>query len=264
MTVRTDTVEDDAWYAWGEDGQEQSWLLSYVDVLCVILAMVLVLLVTELRTQPPATASPESAPLENSLEPAPLPVTQETPAHAPFAPLGTSLPPPPVSGILRPVTALPVSEPAPPAPATDIPTDGVQILRDATGMTLQIAEAVLFDSARAELKPTAAPVLERAVILLTEFGEVDVAVQGHTDDRPIHGGPYASNWTLGAARANAVATFLLSRGFPAERLRLESYADTRPITDNGTSEGRSLNRRVEIRVELPPLPAAEPVQRSES
>ena len=276
MNDQAEMVEDDAWYAWGENGPEPGWLLSYVDVLCVILAMVLVLLVTELRTQPPpATEASAPPPSENTVEPVPVPAGHEIPDLALFAPLSASLPPPPATAILRPVTEMPVPrEPALPEEAApdhsvemlDRPSDDVKILRDEQGMTMQIAEAVLFDSARAELRNTAGPVLERTVLLLGEFAEVDVAVQGHTDDRPIQGGPYSSNWALGAARANAVAGFLLEQGFPPERLRLESYADTRPITDNTTPEGRARNRRVEIRVDLAPLAAAGTAsdQRSES
>jgi chemotaxis protein MotB len=129
--------------------------------------------------------------------------------------------------------------------------DGVRIVRHEDAVTLQIAEVVLFDSSRAMLKPTAAPVLERAIMLLNEFGEVAVAVQGHTDNQPVRGGEYRSNWELASARANAVAAHLLQQGFPPERLRVESYADTRPVAENDTSTGRARNRRVELRVALP-------------
>jgi chemotaxis protein MotB len=135
------------------------------------------------------------------------------------------------------------------SPEMDV--DGVEVVRQADAVTLKIAEVVLFDSSRAMLKFTAAPVLGRAIMLLKEFGEVDVAVQGHTDNQPMRGGEFRSNWELSAARANAVATFLMQQGFPPERLRVESYADTRPVAENDTPTGRAKNRRVELRVELP-------------
>jgi chemotaxis protein MotB len=141
---------------------------------------------------------------------------------------------------------------APPDPKMD----GVEVVRHEDAVTLQIAEVVLFDSSRALLKTTAAPVLERAIMLLNEFGEVAVAVQGHTDNQPVRGGEFRSNWELSAARANAVAAFLLQQGFPPERLRVESYADTRPVAENDTRTGRAQNRRVALRVELPPVTGA--------
>ena len=224
MTGRSEPFQGDAWYAWEEEDTEQSWLLDYVDVLCVNLAMVLVLLVSRLQTETESVTATATA--------AQLQITEELP---------------------------PLAEPEIPSRAAldaSLQEEGVEIVHDANGMTLQIAEVVLFDSSKARLKDTAEPLLERAVLLLNAFGEVDVAVQGHTDDRPVQGGQYQSNWELASARANAVAAFLLNSGFPPERLRLESYADTRPIADNATDEGRSRNRRVELRVEMTPLASA--------
>ena len=51
-------------------------------------------------------------------------------------------------------------------------------------------------------------------------------------------------------------TFLLQQGFPPDRLRVESYADTRPVAGNDTSSGRAKNRRVELHVELQPVEEA--------
>jgi len=260
--------EEDAWHAWEEDTAEQGWLLSYVDVLSVILAMLLVLLVSSLQSQ----AAPGEAATVETPEPAVVTtaaVVQMAPEIVPvFPPLSASLPPPPRAAILRPEQAIDTAEvseidtaamtlpmDAQSAP-TDIQVEGVEILRHEDAVTLQIAEVVLFDSSRALLKTTAAPVLERAIMLLNEFGEVAVAVQGHTDNQPVRGGEFRSNWELSAARANAVAAFLLQQGFPPERLRVESYADTRPVADNDTSTGRAQNRRVELRVELPPVTGA--------
>ncbi len=273
MSERGDALED-TWYAWEETDAEQSWLLSYVDVLCVILAMVLVLLAGRLESEPAppppkaatatsslpaetlpadplsAEASPvpgrppviESDPVSEPVEEpdrvlAAFPARSESPGFVQHQPLSTSLPPP-----------LPATVPAP--AVQDRSVEGVAILHDEQGMTLQIAEVVLFESGQARLKESAGPVLERALMLLRTFGDVDVAVQGHTDNRPVQGGPFGSNWALAAARANAVATYLLASGQPPERLRLESYADTRPIADNTSAAGRARNRRVELRVEL--------------
>lgn len=265
MTDRTEIFEEDVWHAWEEDTAEQGWLLSYVDVLSVILAMLLVLLVSSLQSQ--------SAPGEAATAKTPVPavvttaaVVQMAPEIAPmFSPLSASLPPPPRASIPRPERAIHTAEvsengmalmPLPmntPSAPPNMKVDGVEVVRHADAVTLQIAEVVLFDSSRAMLKATAAPVLERAVMLLNEFGEVDVAVQGHTDNQPVQGGEFRSNWELAAARANAVAAFLLQQGFPPERLRVESYADTRAVAENDTSTGRAQNRRVELRVELPPV-----------
>ncbi len=262
MVDRSEVLAGDAWHAWEEETAEQGWLLSYVDVLSVILAMILVLLVSSLHSQAP----PGEPATTNSPDPAVVStadVVQLAPQVAPmFSPLSASLPPPPPAFISRPERSAPTAddpvtkvEPLPTnakSTAHSMKVDGVEILRHNDSVTLQIAEVVLFDSSRALLKSSAAPVLERAILLLSEFGEVDVAVQGHTDNRPVRGGGFRSNWELAAARANAVAAFLLQQGFPPEQLRVESYADTRPVAKNDTSAGRAKNRRVELRVVLPP------------
>jgi chemotaxis protein MotB len=75
-----------------------------------------------------------------------------------------------------------------------------------------------------------------------------VVVAGHTDNVPVSpGGLYSSNWDLSSARAAAVAhamTELL--GVPESRVEIEAHADTQPVADNATEEGRRKNRRIEI------------------
>ncbi len=83
-----------------------------------------------------------------------------------------------------------------------------------------------------------------------------VLIEGHTDDLPIHAGPYRDNWELGAARG--VNTFkalveyepLLDRfrnGRGEALLGVSSYADRRPVSWAHTADARRLNRRIDIR-----------------
>ena len=118
------------------------------------------------------------------------------------------------------------------------------------GVSIEIPDVVLFESARAELQDSAQLMLTRLALTLRETGEADIAVEGHTDNRPVHGGEFSSNWELAAARANAVTRFLPARGLAAHRLRAVSYGDTRPISDNNSVDGQAANRRVELRVEF--------------
>ena len=73
-----------------------------------------------------------------------------------------------------------------------------------------------------------------------------IAVEGNTDNVPIKGGAFPSNWELSTARASGVVRFLISGGVDPERLSAIGYADLRPIASNETAAGRALNRRVEI------------------
>jgi chemotaxis protein MotB len=75
----------------------------------------------------------------------------------------------------------------------------------------------------------------------------EFVVSGHTDDLPIRTARFRSNWELSAARAASVVHELTQDGtVPAERFRVEGYAETQPIAENTTPDGRASNRRVEI------------------
>ena len=75
-----------------------------------------------------------------------------------------------------------------------------------------------------------------------------VIVEGHTDNVPISAGIYQSNWELSVARAYSVIDFLTNMGVKPERFIAAGYGEFKPVTDNGTEEGRMQNRRIEINV----------------
>ena len=109
-----------------------------------------------------------------------------------------------------------------------------------------LTDKVLFDSGQAELKPQAQPVLARVAQLLRAETRNPIGVEGHTDDVPITGSVYPTNWELSTARASRVVRFLVDAGVDAGRLSAAGYADLHPIATNATADGRSHNRRVEI------------------
>ncbi|MBI5743178.1 MAG: OmpA family protein [Elusimicrobia bacterium] len=113
---------------------------------------------------------------------------------------------------------------------------------------INIAAPVLFESGKAELTGSSAQVLGPVAAVLNTLPN-DVIVEGHTDSVPIRSGDYATNWQLSAARANAVVA-LLARQYsvPEARMIAAAYGEHRPVADNATSEGRALNRRIEILV----------------
>lgn len=78
-----------------------------------------------------------------------------------------------------------------------------------------------------------------------------IAVHGHTDAVPIHSVRYPSNWELSGARAGSVVRYFEANGIDKQRLRAVGFADTRPLADNDSAEGRASNRRVELVLEQP-------------
>jgi len=119
---------------------------------------------------------------------------------------------------------------------------------DQRGLVIRLlTDKVLFDSGFATLKPQANPILTAvsALLVKTEFSN-PIRVEGNTDNVPISGGPFPTNWELSAARAAAVLEFFVEHQVPASRLSLSGYADQNPIAPNSTAAGRALNRRVDV------------------
>jgi chemotaxis protein MotB len=103
-----------------------------------------------------------------------------------------------------------------------------------------------FDSGKADIRPQLKPLLKKVGNILNT-SEGDISVAGHTDNVPIRSGPYKTNLRLSAARASAVAEFLIAEShIDPRRISTMGFGEYRPIESNDTSEGRRKNRRVEI------------------
>jgi chemotaxis protein MotB len=109
-----------------------------------------------------------------------------------------------------------------------------------------LTDKVLFHSGQAELQPGALRLLTPLSAALRAEVSHPIAVEGHTDSRPVAGGAYPSNWELSAARASRVVRFMIGHRIPPRRLEAVGHAHLRPIDSNATARGQSRNRRVEI------------------
>jgi chemotaxis protein MotB len=114
------------------------------------------------------------------------------------------------------------------------------------GFVISLHELGFFPSGQAQLMPGAAEKIKRLAAVLMQYG-LDMRVEGHTDNIPIHNAMFASNWDLSTARAMAVAMMLLNEsGVNPERLSIAGYGEYHPAASNDTPEGRKANRRVDI------------------
>jgi chemotaxis protein MotB len=114
------------------------------------------------------------------------------------------------------------------------------------GFVISLHELGFFDSGQAQLMPGAGDKVKRIAEVLMQYG-LDMRVEGHTDDVPIHNAQFASNWDLSTARAMAVAMMLLNEsGVDPKRMSIAGYAQYHPSAGNDTPEGRRANRRVDI------------------
>lgn len=128
--------------------------------------------------------------------------------------------------------------------------DQVRVEVDTRGVVLVLAtDGVTFSSGSWTLRDGAGSTLDLVTRVL-EHVTNGVVIEGHTDSQPMGGG--YTNWELSGFRAGAVVQALVARGVPASRFSIAGYADTKPVADNATAEGRAKNRRVEIVITTPP------------
>ena len=114
------------------------------------------------------------------------------------------------------------------------------------GFVISLHELGFFNSGEAQLLPGASEKIKRIAAVLMQYG-LDMRVEGHSDNVPIHNAEFGSNWDLSTARAMAVAMMLMNEAnVEPKRISIAGYGEYHPVADNGTPEGRRANRRVDI------------------
>ena len=116
-------------------------------------------------------------------------------------------------------------------------------------VTLNMNGALLFDSASAELRDEAYPLVNKLGKILVTYDNNIIEVEGHTDNVPIHSSKYEDNNVLSMYRALAVANYLRdTTTLDPAYIKSSGRGEYVPIADNATPEGRARNRRVEIKI----------------
>lgn len=116
-------------------------------------------------------------------------------------------------------------------------------------LTVNMVDAVLFDSGKAEVKAEGLEVLQKVVDILKSVTDKAIRIEGHTDNVKIGGvlaQKYPTNWELSAARAVNVTRFFQEQGLNPENLGSVAYGEYKPVAENESAEGRAQNRRIEI------------------
>ena len=104
-------------------------------------------------------------------------------------------------------------------------------------------ERVTFKAGRAELAESSFPILGMLASIARSCN-VKLEIAGHTDST----GDASVNLQLSQRRADVVRKYLVQSGVPPGQIRAMGYGENQPIADNGTAEGRAINRRIEFRV----------------
>ena len=103
---------------------------------------------------------------------------------------------------------------------------------------------VFFDTGKSTLRPESNGELDRIVKLLKDVPTLKIEISGHTDNT----GSASINESLSQQRAEAVVTYLKTKGIVATRLTAKGYGSSKPVTTNGNEEGRQQNRRTEFEI----------------
>jgi len=129
--------------------------------------------------------------------------------------------------------------------AMDALSKSLAVKADTRGTVITLSGGVLFATGQATILPGAQVQLNQVADALRTQAEHHFTVEGHTDNQ----GTDAINNDLSNRRANAVRDYLVVRGVAAAAITTQGVGSTRPVADNKTTEGRAMNRRVEIVVD---------------
>ncbi len=113
-------------------------------------------------------------------------------------------------------------------------------------LTVKLKDKILFASGSAYIGREGKAALDNVAEAFKGLQGRGVLVAGYTDNVPTNPKVFPTNWELSTARAIAVVKYLQSKGVDPVMLGAAGFSEYRPVADNDTSEGRSLNRRIEI------------------
>lgn len=219
---------------------EHAWILTYLDMLTLVLVLFVVLLAYTRPDEDQALRWVEGFGIElghphrQSVVP---PLFDEAPATYPGEqPLAE-----PLAREEAPAAESALEQ----ALARQGGMEGLEVITTPGQVELRIKEGILFTSGSAELRSDGRALLASLMPVL-EATEGQITVEGHTDNVPISTPIFPSNWELSAARASGVVRQLIALGLAPERLQAVGFADTRPVAGNDTPEGRAENRRVSL------------------
>ncbi len=201
-------------------GHEESWLLSYADLITNLLLFFVVLLTAASMNK---TRMQQIA---KSISGAESPASLES--------------------IRREIDAQIAKKQLQDLVRTEVTNDGLE---------LSLNSGLVFDSGKAVIRPDIEQTVAQMLQVLAPYSsKYSFAVEGHTDTTPLVGGAqFATNWELASARAIVVRQRLEDVGIAKNRIRVEGYADTKPLPEDqlkGLSPEQRLarHRRVVVRI----------------
>ncbi|OPL12626.1 MAG: hypothetical protein AVO39_11415 [delta proteobacterium MLS_D] len=124
-------------------------------------------------------------------------------------------------------------------------SEAVAIRREGELLALTFKGDVTFDHDSDQVRPGLYTEIDRIAEIMIRYPQTMILVEGHTDST----GSEEYNQDLSERRASSVAKLLVERGVQESRIRVIGYGESQPVATNDTTDGRRLNRRVEIRID---------------
>jgi len=111
---------------------------------------------------------------------------------------------------------------------------------------VSMSDKLLFKSGSAAVEAKGQEAISVLANVLQKNPDIDILIEGHTDNVPIKTAAYKDNWDLSAARATAIVRLLEAKEIDSKKLTAAGRGEYQPRATNDTPEGRALNRRTEI------------------
>ena len=121
---------------------------------------------------------------------------------------------------------------------------GVSVTRHGENIILNMPSNITFATDESDIRPAFYEVLNSVAIVLREFNQTLVDVNGHTDAD----GTDEYNEELSSRRANSVAHYLVSQQLDSQRFSVQGFGESQPVASNASVSGKAQNRRVEIQI----------------
>lgn len=127
-------------------------------------------------------------------------------------------------------------------------SDELTIVEKDGKVYVSMSEKLLFKSGSFVVDPKGEQALAKIAEVLKKQTDVDIVVEGHTDNVPFRGsGQLQDNWDLSVKRATSVVRILVEKNkLPADNVSASGRGDTQPVASNETAEGKAKNRRTDI------------------
>jgi chemotaxis protein MotB len=229
---------------------QERWLVSYADFITLLFAFFVVMFATAKSDSNKARAVSESVKRALQGESFEGTISLLLGTKAALKPRGELPPAEPVEPKVNPggASGLTLAELLPilsQALRQEIQNGRLSLRMTSRGLTISFTQAALFPSGEDVIAPDFYPTIQKISAAMNQVPN-PARAEGHTDSVPIHNSRFRSNWELSAARSIALMELFTKFGVARERLSIAGYADTDPVDNNDTEEGRRKNRRVDL------------------